>query len=491
MKHIRTRRHLRFTLILLLSICIVLFVEARIEAFVPDMRSFATVKIEQALGGNVRLSVGEVGGGIFHPITISDVKITDAKNMTALPFLEIDSVKTNYSIWSLICEALAAKTRDVPAISTFLSGVSRVDISFVTANKALSGCVRMDSAADELKLMGYVTATSGQRADFTARIKKSGNFEAAIQTCKGIITARGVAFKDGGIETDFKVSHLNIGARDIACEGRLKTEMVIVPGSENKAVVIGSLEMKNLAVNYKSFLDLKVSYRISNGLLEIADLSAGDILKVSGTFQMREPYGANIQLTANNLSLSWLALALGAKDGPSILSGTMNGKFGFKGPLAGLRSDAQFEIRKGAIGGLEFEALNARIKGEGPVVRIEDSRITRESGYFVLAGEMDLRRLGKASFFDNIKLVGDDQAVNWDGWDTSKIQNIRHTSMKKKINDDISLGFKNLISEDTIDESLKYGDEVQLEYKLHPNDSLMVTVGQDKDFLGIEHKDKF
>ena len=38
---------------------------------------------------------------------------------------------------------------------------------------------------------------------------------------------------------------------------------------------------------------------------------------------------------------------------------------------------------------------------------------------------------------------------------------------------------------------MKYGDEVQLEYKLHPNDSLKVTVGQDKDFLGLEHKDKF
>ena len=63
--------------------------------------------------------------------------------------------------------------------------------------------------------------------------------------------------------------------------------------------------------------------------------------------------------------------------------------------------------------------------------------------------------------------------------------------MKKKINDDIDIDFKKFTSEDTIDESLKYGDEVQLEYKLHPNDSLKVMVGQDKEFLGIEHKDKF
>lgn len=120
MRHIRTRRHFRFTLILLLSICFVLFVEARIEAFVPEMKNYATVRIEEALGGNVKLSVGGVDGGIFHPITISGVRIEDSKNSAMLPSLEIDTVKTNYRIWSLIYSALAAKTKDTPAISNFL-----------------------------------------------------------------------------------------------------------------------------------------------------------------------------------------------------------------------------------------------------------------------------------------------------------------------------------------------------------------------------------
>jgi hypothetical protein len=135
--------------------------------------------------------------------------------------------------------------------------------------------------------------------------------------------------------------------------------------------------------------------------------------------------------------------------------------------------------------------LSAHLKGDGPVIRIDDSRITRESGYFVLAGDMDLRKMGKTSMFANLRLVGDDKAITWDGWYTSKVQNVREVTMKKKITDDIGLDFKKFTSEDVIDESLKYTDEVQLEYKLHPNDSLKIMVGQDKDFLGIEHKDKF
>ena len=86
---------------------------------------------------------------------------------------------------------------------------------------------------------------------------------------------------------------------------------------------------------------------------------------------------------------------------------------------------------------------------------------------------------------------GVDKAINWDGWDTNKVHNIREVSMKKRISDDIDINFKKFTSEDTIDESLKSKDEVQLEYKLHPNDSLKVMVGQDEEFLGIEHKDKF
>ena len=159
--------------------------------------------------------------------------------------------------------------------------------------------------------------------------------------------------------------------------------------------------------------------------------------------------------------------------------------------MAKLRSNIEMDVKKGSIATLAFESLNAHFKGEGPIITIEDSRIIRDSGYFVLAGDMDLRKMGKGSMFANLRLVGDDKAIDWDGWNTSKVQNIREITMKKRINDDIDIDIKKVASEGNIDESLRYGDEVQLEYKLHPNDVLKVTVGQDKDFFGLEHKNKF
>jgi hypothetical protein len=258
-----------------------------------------------------------------------------------------------------------------------------------------------------------------------------------------------------------------------------------------KPVIYGVVETKNCVLDYKPFLNLRSSYKISDDKLYISDFSLSDIIRGSGTFQLCEPFAVNAGLSVNNLSLSWLASALGSKGGSSIVSGTANIKAEFKGVMANLRSDIRLDVRKGSIWTMDFESLSAHMKGDGALVHIEDSRINRDSGDLVIAGEMDLKKIGKTSIFSNIHLVGDDRAINWDGWNSSKVQNVREVTMKKKITDDIDFGFRKYTSEDTIDEGMKYGDEVQLEYKLHPNDSIKVMAGQDKNFFGLEHKNKF
>ena len=66
MRNIRTRRRLKFVLTVLLIVCVVLFIEDRIEAFVPQMKNFAESRIEDALGGKIKLSIGDVDGGLLH-----------------------------------------------------------------------------------------------------------------------------------------------------------------------------------------------------------------------------------------------------------------------------------------------------------------------------------------------------------------------------------------------------------------------------------------
>jgi len=456
---------------------------------VPEVKGFAEARIEEAMGGGVKISMGNVDGGLLHPIVLNDIKIKNKKGVAILPSLEINSIKTSYRVWDIVRGILLARDKDKKTVSWLIAGLSNLDLNFTTADKKVSGFVKITNASGEQVVKGYLNLPSGRRYDFSGRAK-DGIYNIEIKPDRGLIRIEGAVSRDGSLTACFKVYHLDLGGNDFVCEGVFKGEIGTSGVEVKKPLVEGVIETRNSLLNDKPFLNLKVSYRIEDSNLYISDLSLSDIIKGAGMLQLREPFGVNGFLSVNNLSLSWLALALGAKDA-SAVSGTLNTRCTFKGPMAKVHSDIHMEARKGTIATLTFESLNAHLKGEGPMITIEDSRIIRDSGYFVLAGEIDLRKIGKASMFESIRLVGDDKAINWDGWDTSKVLNIRETTMKKAINDDISLDFKKFVTEDIIDESIKYGDEIQLEYKLHPNDSLTVMVGQDKDFVGIEHKNKF
>ena len=60
-----------------LALCLVLLAEERIEALAPQLKSYAEMKIEGAFDGKARFAIGSIEGGIFSPITLNDIKISD------------------------------------------------------------------------------------------------------------------------------------------------------------------------------------------------------------------------------------------------------------------------------------------------------------------------------------------------------------------------------------------------------------------------------
>lgn len=485
MRRTRSRRRFKLVLSILFILCFILFIEERIEAFVPEVKNFAELKVEEALNGRVRFSIGSLEGGILNPITVNDIRIKDNLDSLILPYLVISSIRTNYRIW----DVLFVK-KDISAIPIFVSGVKRVDANFTTVGKDVSGFVRVENDSNTLRVTGYVNLLYEDRVDFNGAVKED-SFDIEIRPRRGTIKAEGKISEEGVMTVNFKTTHLKLGDFDIVCDGVLKNKITKDPGFSGPSRMEGEIETRNLLLNYKPFLDLKMSYSLCDGILEISNLALADIVRGHGKIDLSKHYNTDFVLTANNLSLSWLLLGLGVKDAASILTGTMNGKFNFKGPIGNLKSNIQFDIRKGTIAKLDFDYLSVHMKGDGPIIRIEDSRITRESGYFALGGEMDLRRMRKSNLFDNIRIATDERAITWDGLNITKVQGAQEVRMEKRLSDEINIDFKKFITDDKVDESMHYGDEVQLEYKLHPNDSLKVMVGAEKDFFGIEHKDKF
>ncbi len=450
----------------LLALSFILFFEARVESFAPQVRTFTESRLEGIFGDNIKLSIGSLEGGILHPIAVSDCRIWDKTGEGVMPSLEIDSIRSNYHLWDIF----------------FKEKRPHVDVKFALNDRDILGFARIEGTLESADIKGYVDILGTDRIDIISSIKGT-SFEAEFRSKYGVVKVGGSLDADGGIVLEGTVNHIKANGFDIVCLATSRNKI----GND---YIEGEIETQNLIVNYRPFMDLKASYRIADGVLEIHDLELGPNIKLSGKAGLVYPYNLECVLTADNLDITPILTTLNAREAEAI-SGTMNGRFEIRGPIENPKMNGRMEMREGEIGGLDFSHLYARLKGDGPIIDIEESRITRPSGHFVLAGEIDLTKAGKGNVFEDIKMVSSNTAIMWDSLHTKEIGATKEVKVEKVLNDDLRLGFKSLLAETTVDESLREGNEMELKYKLHSQDSLKVKVSQDNDFFGFEYEDKF
>ena len=474
-------------MILLFIICSIIFVENRVQDLIPQLKSLAEAKVEDALGGKVDFSIGSIDGGIIHPIVLSDIRIHQADASRLFQSLAIDSIRTNYYIKDVI-SALTGRE-----LKPLLDKNSSAYVNFSVKGGDIKGFVGLYGDLTDSKIDGYLIFYAGSRIDFSGCVK-DGKFEIMIKPDgigKGSVRASGNIATGSTHTVILKLDHLKAFGFDISCDAVLKNKVIDNKDRPSLNRVEGGFETKNLILNFKPFVDLKTNYVVTRDSIELTGFNLGELFRAYGKIVLKNPQEVDLTLLANNVSLSWLMLALGKKEATSTLTGTMNGKFVIKGPVGKVNMSSSFNVKGGTIGGLSFDYMTATLKGDLPFLKIEDSRITRNSGYFAIAGEFDLTRAGKDNIFDDIKLVTDDTAITWDEWKSSQGKNVRELTMKKNIGGKFGFGYKKFVKEDNIDESSRDSDEMRLDYNLQANDSLKVMVAQDNDFFGFEHKDKF
>ena len=477
MRNIRARRRFKATLIFLLVISVIVFFENRIEAFAPELKILAEERIEGIFGGNFGISIGSIDGGIIRPIALRDVRIlSKGRQKYRLRLFWIKSMVSNYRIWDLVFP------------DRFKRG-PRIEIDFETNNRELSGFVILEGTIDNATVRGYVSIFGADKIGVEGRFK-NGIASLILRPKTGLIKVESNFAADGVLLATIKINHFKLRSLDIAGDIVIKNIAVKSAVDGKEECLEGEMEAKNIILNYKPFFDLKASYRISKEILEISKLDIGNMFYLDGRLGLREPYLIDIVALTDNMNLPQVISVIDARYGSSVL-GTMNSKLELKGAMGNLKSNIRLEMRKGRIGEMNFEYLSASLKGDGPMMRIEDSRIMRESGPLVLGGEMDLRRIGKENFFENIKILGGENTMVWDGWDTAKWQDVREFKMTKNVAGGFNIGFKKFVNDDKVDESLRDRDQFELGYNLHPNDSIKLKFGDNSNFFGLEHKDKF
>ncbi|MFA5085017.1 MAG: hypothetical protein WC482_01475 [Candidatus Omnitrophota bacterium] len=477
MRNIRARRRFKATLIFLLVVSVIAFFESRIEAFAPKLKILAEEKIENIFGGNLDISIGSIDGGIVRPIALRDVKIlSKGRKMRRSRLFWIKSIVSNYRIWDL---AFPDRFKREPYI----------EIDFETRNGEFSGFVTLEGAIDKAAVRGYVKIFGSSKVDVEGRIK-NGIARLILRPESGLIKVESNFAADGVLLISVKANHFKL--RDVDISGDVVIRNIAVKNSidPKDESLEGDIEATNVIVNYRPFFDLKASYRISKETLEVSSLDLGHMLYLNGKFGLREPYLIDAVIMTDNMNISQVLSCINAGYGSYVL-GNVNSKSELKGPRKNLKTNIRLDMRKGHIGEMNFEYLSVSLKGDGPMMRIEESRIIRESGPIVLGGEMDLRRIGKDSIFENVKVLNGENTIVWDGWETAKWHDVREFKMTKNVAGGFNVGFKKYVNDDSVDESLRERDQFEVGYNLHPNDSIKLKFAPDSNFFGLEHKDKF
>lgn len=494
MRNIRARRRFKATLIFLLVISVIAFFESRIEAFAPELKTLVEERIEGIFGGNFDISIGSVDGGVVRPIALRDVRIlSPSASLRAHPeqgrgmskgrqiyrsrLFWIKNMVSNYRVWDLVFPC------------SFKKGPC-IEIDFETRSRELSGFVTLEGTIDNAAVRGYVRIFGSDKIEVEGRLK-NGIARLILRPKSGIIKIE-INFAAGCevLLISVKANHFKLRDVDIAGDVVIRNIAVKSSIDPKDECLEGDIEATNVIVNYKPFFDLKASYRISKETLEISNLDFGRIFYLNGKFGLGEPHLMDVAAVTDNMNLPQVLSAINADYG-SYVSGNLNSKLELKGTIKNLKTNIRLEMRKGHIGEVNFEYLSISLKGDGPIMRIEDSRIIRESGPVVLGGEIDLRRIGKDSIFKNIKVLNGENTIVWDGWETSRWQDVREFRMTKNVAGGFNVGFKKYVNGDSVDESLRERDQFELGYNLHPNDSIKVKFGDNSNFFGLEHKDKF
>jgi len=468
MRNIRARRRFGALLVILLVISFVAFFESRIEAFAPQLKVMVEGRVEDAFKKKIDISIGTINGGIVSPFVIHDVKVLKKEGKVSSGLVEINNITSNYRIWNFIFPNL-------------FSGKPYVEIDFSTKNGALSGFILLQGSVEDATIRGNIRLFSGERIEIAGNIK-NGLASIILKPREGLIKIEYNFAASGVVIIKIIASHIKLQRFDITGEAIVK--------NLTQGCLEGELEAKNIILNYKPFNDVTASYKISKDLLEVSNLDLGRVCYINGKFALKDPYFIDAVVVTDNVNLEQTLTKFNPRYA-SYVSGSMNSKWELKGPITKLKSKVRIEIKKGRISDMKFEFLSAELKGDGSVVTIEDSRITRGSGSFVLAGCMDLARMGKDSLFENLRITSGGDTISWDGYDTTKWQDVREFRMKKNIIGDINIGFKKFVNDEKVDESIRNRDEYELSYNLYPNDSIKMKFSDNQNFFGLEHKDKF
>lgn len=480
-------------LVFLLVAAIIIFVEDRLQTLAPELKVIAEKRIAAVMKGGEEVSIGRIRGGILRDLELDDIQIRKRGGGRDAPAFKIDNVRIDFRVWDLISGRksngiaspivrLRVGQKDQYAIGP------RMTVRLSALNGELKGHLNLEGGAKSAKAKGTLVL-------FGESIPFRGNFTFDGETLalkdfdiKGVLIPRGeIKLKDGTIDLEVRLEHFMWRGADIVCT-------VLFHGAYERAAsgpsFTGGFAAKNLIINQRPFDDMQASFSVRDRVLSISNFSVGNVIRVKGDVSLKGPlYPVDLSILVNNLNITELLVNVRYRD-IAFVSGFLSAKASVRGPARKPDVRCALEVHRGNVGDLFFNSLTATLVGMGPIVKIDDARINRDKGYLTVTGDLDLRDIGKPNLFENIQMFTDDKNLVWNGWDITKESSNAEVWAIASMSDDVGIAFKTYMEDEKVDPRDRQ-NEFEVEYKIFDNHALKMRFGEDSEFVGLEHKEKF
>lgn len=371
----------------------------------------------------------------------------------------------------------------------FNGSITRVkDLKILLNGNLISkeGILRFSSRLD------FEDLRTGRANTFFADVEidpKDSNFRAAITPSEGNIIVNGDYSKWPILTADITNNHIKIYDLDFSNIAHLSSKFIFKNGDFSHIGL--DVYTESTILNYYPFDEFEISCWADKDLVRLIYLKAGDSISASGVLCFKPPPRFFLKLTLADFEISRLLLISKEEERP-IASGKLSGEAVIEGPFNELRSKAKFGARYGHLGTIDYESMLLNMEGAGPVLTIYDSRLIREDSFMTLDGTVDIRKLGKERFLENLKVMTDPNTIIWEGWDISRATDESEVRLSKGLNGKVKVGFTKHMDDETTYQAVKPQDELELEYKMPDEESsLQLKTKEKEEFFGLMKRYKF
>jgi hypothetical protein len=473
MRHGRIiRRRKALVLNTLLFASALLFYETHAHLF---MKEFATRQLEERLPHCERVTIGAIRGGVFRDLIAENVRVYPEHD--DIPGFGIERIEIDYRLWYPILQRIpkVSSSRENRKITVSLGDKTR---------NGMHGFLELERDEALFSVSGYlgfgketrflVKGTIGDDDVSSFRItQKQGHIDLVAEQEKGTLNVRG------------RINHLKVHGTDLVgdCTATVRIK--------NPDYVEADITLKNLIIDYRPFMkdiEIATGYSKTKDTLNITRIKIGDEIEGYGYVRHTSPQYLYLNWTVTDLVLEEY---FATDDIEESSSGLMNGQCTAKGPLKEVALSGHFDLQQGCLGDAIYDSVILNLKGIYPVILIYDSKMSREGGFISIGGEVDLSRLQEKDAFDALTYDPDKDFFVWEGWNVIKENGAREVKAEKFLGKDLRLRFRTYADEAKMETTEKKSDELDLEYKFDTNDSIQMTLGEEGDFIGVEHKVRF